>query len=127
MIISHFFWPPDTVMQQSVKGLMSSLPHQLLLEEPGVVDHVLHTTAYMLRKDLKIYCSTEELHRNLIYVISRYLRPVAIFLDGLEEVLLQDGVLRLQRCPGGYLRILMYRQIIVRTSSHSKLTKTTGL
>lgn len=95
IIISHFFWRPGTVMQQSIKGLMSSLLHQLLLGEPGVVDHVLLSTADMPRKDSETDWSTEELQETLHYVISRYPRPIAIFLDGLDEVLPGDGVLRL--------------------------------
>ncbi|KAG6358431.1 hypothetical protein INS49_014315 [Diaporthe citri] len=95
IIISHFFWRPGTVMQQSIKGLMSSLLHQLLLGEPGVVDQVLGSTADMPRKESETDWSPEELRETLHYVISRYPRPIAIFLDGLDEVLPRDGVLRL--------------------------------
>lgn len=95
IIISHFFWRPGTVLQQSFKGLMSSLLHQLLLGEPGVIDHVLRSTADMPRKDSETDWSNEELQGTLQYVIARYPRPIAIFLDGLDEVLPRDGVLRL--------------------------------
>ncbi|KAI9148978.1 hypothetical protein HJFPF1_11022 [Paramyrothecium foliicola] len=95
ILISHFFWRPGTVMQQSIKGLFCSLLHQLLFGEPKIVDHVLRTTADLVRKDSETDWSTEELQTTLLYVISCYSRPVAIFLDGLDEVLPQEGVLRL--------------------------------
>lgn len=95
IIISHFLWRPGTVMQQSIKGLMSSLLHQLLIEEPGVVDDILYSTKDMPLKESETDWSSEELQKALHYVISVYPRPIAIFLDGLDEVLPRDGVLRL--------------------------------
>lgn len=94
-IISHFFWRPGTEMQQSIKGLMCSLLHQLLLGEPEIVDHVLRSTAGMAMKETETDWSTEELQETLVFVLGRYSKPVAIFLDGLDEVLPRDGVLRL--------------------------------
>lgn len=87
IIVSHFFWRPGIVMQQSIKGLMSSLLHQLLLGEPGVADNVLRSSTDNTRNDSDTDWSTEELQRTLHHVISGYPRPVAVFLDGLDEVL----------------------------------------
>jgi hypothetical protein len=66
----------------------------LLFGEPRVVDHILHI-ADLARKDSETDWPTEELQITLLYVISYYSRPVAISIDGLDEVLPQDGLLRL--------------------------------
>lgn len=95
IIISHFLWRPGTVMQQSIKGLLCSLLHQLLLQDLSAVEQVLRNHDSIRQKDMETDWSVEELQNLLEKVVCRYGRPIAIFLDGLDEVLPKDGVLGL--------------------------------
>ncbi|KAK6821273.1 hypothetical protein PG987_015673 [Apiospora arundinis] len=94
-VISHFFWRPGNTMQQSIRGLLCSLLYQLLLEDDGIVDQVLTKYDRNSTKDSETDWSGEELQNALHDVVSHYPQPIAIFLDGLDEVLPKDGVLRL--------------------------------
>ncbi|KAK7984543.1 hypothetical protein PG989_011945 [Apiospora arundinis] len=94
-VISHFFWRPGTSMQQSIRGFLCSLLYQLLLEDDGIVNQVLTKYDRNSTKDTETDWSGEELQNALHDVVSHYPRPIAIFLDGLDEVLPKDGVLRL--------------------------------
>ncbi|KAK8104383.1 uncharacterized protein PG998_011416 [Apiospora kogelbergensis] len=91
VIISHFFWRPGTAMQQSIRGLLCSTLYQLLLEENVAIDQLLQSHDDKSNKDTDTDWSTEELQSALQQVMSHYSRPIAIFIDGLDE----DGVLRL--------------------------------
>lgn len=95
VIISHFFWRPGTAMQQSIRGLLCSTLYQLLLEENVAIDQLLQSHDDKSNKDTDTDWSTEELQSALQQVMSHYSRPIVIFIDGLDEVLPKDGVLRL--------------------------------
>ncbi|KAK8000696.1 NACHT domain-containing protein [Apiospora arundinis] len=94
-VISHFFWRPGTTMQQSIRGLFCSVLYQLLLGNDEVVEQVLSKYDRNSNKDTETDWSGEELQSALHDVVNHYPKPIAIFLDGLDEVLPKDGVLRL--------------------------------
>jgi hypothetical protein len=96
-VISHYFWRPGTTMQQSIKGLLCSLLHQLLLGDIAAVQTMLRGNEEIQHKDTDTDWSEEELQKHLEDVVNHYSRPIAIFLDGLDEVLSKDGVQRLLR------------------------------
>jgi hypothetical protein len=96
-VISHYFWRPGTTMQQSIKGLLCSLLHQLLLGDIEAVQTMLRGNEEIQYKDTDTDWSEEELQKHLEDVVNHYSRPIAIFLDGLDEVLPKDGVQRLLR------------------------------
>jgi hypothetical protein len=96
-VVSHYLWRPGTTMQQSIKGLLCSLLHQLLLEDIAAVETMLRGNEEIKYKDTDTDWSEEELQKHLEDVASHYSRPIAIFLDGLDEVLSKDGVQRLLR------------------------------
>ncbi|KAL8393888.1 hypothetical protein RB599_006102 [Gaeumannomyces hyphopodioides] len=95
VIISHFFWRPGTVMQQSIRGLLCSLLHQLFYENPPSMDRVLQGHDSIRRKSADTDWSDEELTSTLYDIMSDYPSPVVVFLDGLDEVLPGDGTLKL--------------------------------
>lgn len=95
MIVSHYFWRPGSVMQQSVKGLLCSLVHQLLSGDLPTVEAVLQSHKYIIQKDADTDWSEEELKKLLEDIVSGYTRPILIFLDGLDEMLPKEGVLKL--------------------------------
>ncbi|KAL8392503.1 hypothetical protein RB595_002624 [Gaeumannomyces hyphopodioides] len=97
VLVSHFFWRPGKEMQQSIKGMLCSLLHQLLSEETEFTNQLLQGTKFAaaLSKDHETDWSSEELLAAFHEVLSHYPKPIAIFLDGLDEVLPRDGTLRL--------------------------------
>ncbi|KAK8008150.1 NACHT domain-containing protein [Apiospora marii] len=101
IIISHFFWRPGTAMQQSIRGLLFSLLYQILLEDVPAVDEVRVNYDEKSTKDNETDWSDEELKNALHLTLGRYPRPIAIFLDGLDEVLPGDGVLKLLEVVDG--------------------------
>ncbi|KAK7915166.1 NACHT domain-containing protein [Apiospora marii] len=101
IIISHFFWRPGTAMQQSIRGLLFSLLYQLLLEDVPAVDEVRLNYDKKSTKDSETDWSDRELKSALHLTVDRYPRPIAIFLDGLDEVLPSDGVLKLLEVVDG--------------------------
>ena len=94
-VVSHYFWRPGTTMQQSIKGLLCSLLHQLLAEDQLAIDAALSYKNDLSQKDTDSDWSEEELQNVLEQVISRYAKPIAMFLDGLDEVSPKDGVRQL--------------------------------
>ncbi|KLU92117.1 hypothetical protein MAPG_11064 [Magnaporthiopsis poae ATCC 64411] len=97
VLVSHFFWAAGKEMQRSIKGMLCSLLHQLLLKEPQFTDQLLRGAKFgaALDKDQESDWSSEELLVTLHEVLNHYPKPIAIFLDGLDEVLPKDGALRL--------------------------------
>ncbi|KAL8322395.1 hypothetical protein RB597_008228 [Gaeumannomyces tritici] len=97
VIISHFFWRPGTTMQQSIKGLLCSLLYQLLDEDTPSATRILHDTSTLnaTSKDSDTDWSPKELQSTLQDIMACYPKPIAMFLDGLDEVLPSDGTLAL--------------------------------
>ncbi|KAI6336429.1 hypothetical protein MCOR23_008686 [Pyricularia oryzae] len=95
ILISHFFWRPGTEMQQSIKGFLCSLLYQLLSQDTPSLDHLLGTGSDMASKDSDTDWSVEELQATLHSVICTYPQPIAMVLDGLDEVLPSDGTILL--------------------------------
>jgi hypothetical protein len=95
VLVSHFFWRPGTQMQQSIKGLFCSLLYQLLEKDKASLDRILSGSSNASEKDTDTDWSYQELQSTLLDVMAHYPRPVALFLDGLDEVLQADGTLAL--------------------------------
>lgn len=95
LIVSHFFWRPGNALQQNIKGLLCSLLHQLLHNNPAALEFAVSFVPDSNMKDAETEWSTAELTDLYLRVSSGYDRPLCIFLDGLDEVDPRDGVLSL--------------------------------
>ncbi|KAI6366843.1 hypothetical protein MCOR25_005059 [Pyricularia grisea] len=95
VLMSHFFWRPGSEMQQSIRGLLCSLLYQLLSHDTPCLDRLLDTSSDVAFKDSDTDWSAEELEATLHNVINIFPQPIALFLDGLDEVLPSDGPIRL--------------------------------
>ncbi|KAK0754234.1 hypothetical protein B0T18DRAFT_338448 [Schizothecium vesticola] len=95
VLVSHFFWRPGTQMQQSIRGLFCSLLHQLLEEDKASLDRILSSSINASHKDMETDWSNQELQSTLLDVMAHYPRSMALFLDGLDEVLRTEGTLAL--------------------------------
>ncbi|KAG7044043.1 NACHT domain-containing protein [Colletotrichum scovillei] len=96
-ILSHYLWRPGTFMQQSIKGLLCSLLHQVLSEDERTSMEVLKRQPYILRKDADTDWTARELEITLLYVLRNSAYLHLVLLDGLDEVAdtPDEGVCRL--------------------------------
>ncbi|KAH6853221.1 hypothetical protein B0I37DRAFT_2202 [Chaetomium sp. MPI-CAGE-AT-0009] len=95
VLVSHFFWRPGTQMQQSIRGLFCSLLYQLLEKDKASLDRILSTSISASEKDTETDWSYRELQSTLLEVMAHYPTSIALFLDGLDEVLQADSTLAL--------------------------------
>jgi len=104
VIVSHYFWNAGEEMQKSVKGLLLTVLHRLLCEEPELADHPLNGAPKrggadknsdcrvgIGRKDNHNDWSSSELRHWMVRILSLYPRPVCMFLDGADEISPADG------------------------------------
>ncbi|KAK7419624.1 hypothetical protein QQX98_003215 [Neonectria punicea] len=94
-LVSHFFWRPGSSMQQSIRGMFCSLLFQLLGNDEFALDSVISAIPRSEHKDSETDWSTEELRELCFSTMKQYRRPICLFLDGLDEVSPEDGVLQL--------------------------------
>ncbi|KAK3358173.1 hypothetical protein B0T25DRAFT_567408 [Lasiosphaeria hispida] len=90
-ILSHYMWRAGSEMQQSIKGLLCALLHQILSEPSNLelLDVVANTSS---AKDSNSDWSVQELRNALFQILPSLPGVVYVFLDGLDEVSMKDGV-----------------------------------
>ncbi|KAK1700838.1 hypothetical protein BDP55DRAFT_625110 [Colletotrichum godetiae] len=95
LLVSHLFWRPGSLMQQSIRGMFCSIIHQLLANDSSVLDRAISACSSAGQKDSDTDWSTKQLQSLCFSTIEQYSRPICLFLDGLDEVSPDDGVVRL--------------------------------
>ncbi|QPC58020.1 hypothetical protein HYE67_000251 [Fusarium culmorum] len=93
LILSHFFWKPGTGFQQSYKGLLCSLLWELLSKNPDAVQ-IVHDMTTKCQKILPADWSQQELSNVLIKYCEYSSQPICLFVDGLDEALPGQDVLK---------------------------------
>ncbi|KAK1447539.1 hypothetical protein CMEL01_09378 [Colletotrichum melonis] len=95
--ISHYLWRPGTLMQQSIKGVLCSLLHQILDLRKGHAMQVLGRQPNLSTKDADTDWTVKELEKTLLDFIRESTCKYVVLLDGLDEVAdtSDDGVDRL--------------------------------
>lgn len=91
-ILSHFFWRPGTELQQSIKGLLCSLLHQIFVQDKDQALSYLKTRRELCWKDSPSDWDAKELQALLIDCLRRPSAAFCLFIDGLDEVWPKDGV-----------------------------------
>jgi hypothetical protein len=86
VILSHFFWKPGTLMQQSFKGLLCSLLCDLLSKNPGSVQ-IAHDMSMKVQRLSTSDWSQQELSNVLVEYCKHPSHPICLFIDGLDEAL----------------------------------------
>ncbi|SCO78780.1 related to small s protein [Fusarium oxysporum] len=106
-ILSHFFWKIGSEPQNSIKGLLCSLLHDLLSEDDDAIDEVLQEFKFSQSKDFYKEWSSQEVEKILWSLLDASTHPTCIFVDGLDEISDKDGyqallstVQRLTSCQG---------------------------
>ncbi|KAL2669999.1 hypothetical protein Neosp_014878 [[Neocosmospora] mangrovei] len=91
-ILSHFFWKPGTELQQSIKGLLCSLLHQVFVQDKDHALSYLKKRREICWKDSPSDWDPKELEALLIDSFQRPSAAFCLFIDGLDEVWPEDGV-----------------------------------
>lgn len=90
-ILSHFFWVGGHELQRNVRGMELSLLDQLLDDaDHKLTERLLHQFEFLRKKHEDTDWSREELEKTLIAACKMSSSSICIFLDGLDEVLLED-------------------------------------
>lgn len=92
-ILSHYFWKPGTRMQANMKGLYFTLLHQALSKDSHNLNIILGQDTTLSAKDSDTDWSTNELRLLCQNVLKSYSSPICIFVDGLDEICREDGVI----------------------------------
>ncbi|KAI6754741.1 hypothetical protein HG530_012493 [Fusarium avenaceum] len=105
-VLSHFFWKIGNDSQNSIKGLLCSLLHDILSNDNGAIEWVLRQFPFSQSKDFYGEWSTEEANEILFSLLQTSSRFTCIFIDGLDEISNKDGfralmaiIERLWSCP----------------------------
>ncbi|KAI9149419.1 Vegetative incompatibility protein [Paramyrothecium foliicola] len=107
-ILAFFFWRIGTKFQNSIKGLLCSLIHQILSKDDAMIDHVLNRFTRAAANHSPHDWSTRSLTEALQAVLDKTSLALCIFVDGLDEICDNDGA-----------RSLL--EIIHKLSSHPKV------
>jgi hypothetical protein len=89
-ILSHFIWSAGQPMDATVKGLLCSLLHQVLVPEPEACEAVFEKHPSTRMKDFVSDWSDKELRDVFFDVLFHLSRPFCLFIDGLDEVSSSD-------------------------------------
>jgi len=92
IIIRHFFWKIGSKEQNSIKGLWCSLLYQRLEGQPALIQGIL---LHFPRLSLHTSCydwTTKELQAVWEYTTDHDRRYLCIFIDGLDEIRIEDGL-----------------------------------
>ncbi|EXL96734.1 hypothetical protein NOF04DRAFT_9406 [Fusarium oxysporum II5] len=90
-LLSHFFWKIGSEPQNSIKGLLCSLLHDLLLEDVDAIDNVLREFKFSQSKDSYREWSSQEAEKIFLYLLDTGAYSTCIFIDGLDEISNKDG------------------------------------
>lgn len=97
LVVSHFLWKPGSRMQRNIRGMLCNILHQLLRQSIPTMDNILAKFKSPTSKDSNTDWSVKELHAMVFAVLTSYPYHLCIFLDGLDEICVEDGVNGLMR------------------------------
>ncbi|KAL5617996.1 hypothetical protein FOVSG1_000218 [Fusarium oxysporum f. sp. vasinfectum] len=90
-LLSHFFWKIGSEPQNSIKGLLCSLLHDLLLEDVDAINKVLREFKFSQSKDSYREWSSQEAEKIFLSLLDTGAYSTCIFIDGLDEISNKDG------------------------------------
>ncbi|RSL60102.1 hypothetical protein CEP53_005550 [Fusarium sp. AF-6] len=82
-IFSHYFWKAGSEMQNSLKGLLCSLMHQILYQDRQMALDYLYKTRK--KPSSTADWDTKKLETILLDCISKWTSGICVFIDGLDE------------------------------------------
>ncbi|RGP67339.1 hypothetical protein FSPOR_6099 [Fusarium sporotrichioides] len=90
-ILSYFLWKIGKESQNSVKGLLCCLLHDLLIGDCDLLDQALETFPFLTMMDFYQEWSSEEAEKVLDFLLNSQTYSTCIFVDGLDEIRDKDG------------------------------------
>ncbi|KAL2204443.1 hypothetical protein CC79DRAFT_1400618 [Sarocladium strictum] len=87
-VITYYFWKPGSSLQHSLRGLRFTLLHQLLSKNEALLDQLCTTSQFC---DEPEDWASSSLDQALFIVLASQPTSVCIFLDGLDEICIEDG------------------------------------
>lgn len=97
LTISHFLFRLGSKLQHSLKGLLLSLVRQLIQNDDAMHDLTHQLIQSLALKSHDTDWSVSELETLLLDILHRRPQSMAIFIDGLDEVLRESDLTRLLR------------------------------
>ena len=95
LVVAFYFWLSGSLEQRSLKGLLCSVTRQLVGGEEGLLEKAIYDDEKLLTKRNIHDWSVGELRKLLQRLINLLVRPVCIFIDGLDEFDQGDDVEKL--------------------------------
>ncbi|KAH8898808.1 hypothetical protein GQ53DRAFT_602847, partial [Thozetella sp. PMI_491] len=86
IILAYYLWSPGHSMQRSVRGLLSTLCHQVLSEKGNLTQSLLARQSRFHTKDHPSDWSYQDMKLCLFECLLSCTRPKCLFLDGLDEI-----------------------------------------
>ncbi|KAM0228869.1 hypothetical protein ACHAPO_010393 [Fusarium lateritium] len=90
-ILSYFLWKIGQQSQNSVKGLLCCLLHDLLVDDCDRQNQVLERFSFLKAKDFYQEWSGEEAEEVLSFLLHSASCSACVFIDGLDEISDKDG------------------------------------
>lgn len=90
-ILSHYLWSPGAVMGRNIKGVWCSLLYQLFVDSEDLIDWILAGQPQLRHKESDSDWDIVELTQLGKTSLSVSRRALCIFIDGLDEICLEDG------------------------------------
>ncbi|KAF4457114.1 hypothetical protein F53441_902 [Fusarium austroafricanum] len=84
-ILTHYFWMAGTTMEKSIRGMMLSLLHQVLLNGYDLGRKLLEEKPFVREKWSHQDWASQELEEILCWALESHKGAFCIFLDGLDE------------------------------------------
>lgn len=110
-VMTYYFWKPGSSLQHSLRGLRLTLLHQLLSGNKALLNQLF--TKFQSCDEPEDWAAAD-LDQALFAALASQPNPVCIFLDGLDEICVEDGPAEVLRF---ILRLLGLPKIKVCVSS----------
>lgn len=94
LIVSHFFWKPGSKLQRNFIGLLCSINHQLLSDEPGLVDQILSEFKSTKENDTIVDWEIPDLVDMFRFTLTHYKRSIFFLIDGIDEAVDTEDILK---------------------------------
>ncbi|KAF5970426.1 NACHT domain-containing protein [Fusarium coicis] len=115
-ILAHFFWKVGSPMQSSFKGFLCSLSYQIFASEKGNVMDWLQKHPDWSRKAGPGDWDNNDLQSLVTILLGLSAKPFCLFIDGLDELMDDDGVCTLI----GFLNTLQISSPLVKICISSR-------
>ncbi|CEF76538.1 unnamed protein product [Fusarium graminearum] len=90
-VLSYFLWKIGNESQNSIKGLICCLLHDLLVSSTEMLDQALKQFPSLESRDFFDEWSSEEAEKVLFFLLRSPACSTCIFIDGLDEISDKDG------------------------------------